>query len=304
MKKFGKIMLWLVGILLVLLILVVIFIDHVIVNGFNSAAPAALGVDASLGSARVRLMQGYTSLRDLHIGNPEGFHTDGLFDLGELTIRLDKGSLLTDTIIIHEIIIKDMVLTLEQGLTSNNLSTFIASLSGDDDKKDDKDKKKDDSKPSKKVIIEKLSITGTRMNVTITAAMGHAIPIPLPPINLTDIGKDKGGASPFEAMMSILKSLETVVLSTVANSVQLLGDGAKLIGKGALAVGGAVVDGAGAVVGGTVEGAKAVGGAVAEGAGAVVGGTVEGAKAVGSAVGGALHHINPFANKDDKKTDD
>ena len=85
MKTFLKIVLWLVIVLAVLLGAAVLFMDHVLPKTFNTAVPKVLGVDASMESAKVRLWRGYVSLHGLHIGNPEGFKTSGIFDLGEAT---------------------------------------------------------------------------------------------------------------------------------------------------------------------------------------------------------------------------
>ena len=103
MKKFLKGICWLVVVLAVLAVLAVVFLDRVVLHGFNAAVPAVLGVDASLGSARIHALKGYASLKDLHVGNPEGFKTAGIFDLGEVTVDVDMSSLASDTIVIDTI---------------------------------------------------------------------------------------------------------------------------------------------------------------------------------------------------------
>lgn len=288
----------LVGILVVIAIVLVVAelsLDRVILKGFNTAAPSALGVPATLQDASLSLFKGQASFEGLHIGNPEGFKTDGLFDLASISVKLDNASLLTDTIIIREIAIAGMVLTYEKGLMSSNLGALIDQLSAGE-KKDAHPKKEEaeeekadakDEKPGKKVIIEKLSITGSKMNVSITGAAaltgGGAIPIPLPPITLTDLGKEKEGVTVVEAIQDVLKAILGAAGSAITGAGHLLGDGAKALGDGAWAVGEGTVDAGKAVVGGAADAGKAV-----------VGGAAEAGKAVVGGVGDALKSVNPF----------
>ncbi|MGB4240661.1 MAG: hypothetical protein WBK37_05070 [Kiritimatiellia bacterium] len=214
MKKLWKI---LIGILVVLAIVAVVLelsLDKVVLKATNAAGPQLLGVPVSLAKADISLFRGKAALGGLHVGNPEGFKTDGLLDLGSVAVRLDNKSLLSDTIVIKEITIDGLVVTYEQGLRGSNLGALIESLSGEEKEAEEKpeaEEKAGEEKPAKKVIIEKLSITGSRLNFSLTGAAaltgGGAVPIPLPPITLTDLGKDKDGATLLETIQSVLQAL-------------------------------------------------------------------------------------------------
>ena len=125
MKKFLKVVLWIVVVLAVLLGAAVLFLDRVILHGFNTAAPVVLGVEASLGEAQVKLLRGYVSLKELHIGNPEGFKTDGLFDLGEVMVDVDMNTIGADPIVIERVLVKGAKVTYEQGLLGNNIGALL-----------------------------------------------------------------------------------------------------------------------------------------------------------------------------------
>lgn len=343
MKKFAKFVLWIVIILAVLLGAAMLFLDRVILHGFNTAAPAALGVDASLGEAQVKLLRGYVSLKDLHIGNPEGFKTDGLFDLGEVMVDVDMKSLSTDTIVIDRIFVQGAEVTYEQGLTGTNIGALLDQLSKEEEKEKEEaeeEKKAGEEKPAKKVVIKKLDVEGTRLNVAMTAMLGAKVPVPLPPIHLEGIGEESGGATPLEAVKAIIGGVFSAVQGAIAGAGDLLGSAAGMVGDGAKALAsgaataagavadgasatvGAVADGATATVGAVADGAVAVGGAVADGASATVGAVADGATAVGGAVadgavavGGAVaegasaavdgvkavgRFLNPFDGGDEK----
>lgn len=295
MKKAVKILVGILVVIAIVLVVAELSLDRVILKGFNTAAPSALGVPATLQDASLSLFKGEAALEGLHIGNPEGFKTDGLFDLASVSVKLDNASLLTDTIIIREIAIDGMVLTYEKGLLNSNLGALIDQLSAgkDEDAEDEKEEAEEekadteDDKPGKKVVIEKLTITGSKMNVSITGAAaltgGGAIPIPLPPITLTDLGKEKEGVTVVEAVQDVLKAILGAAGSAITGAGHLLGDGAKALGDGAWAVGEGTVDAGKAVVGGTVDAGKAV-----------VGGAADAGKAVVGGVGDALKSVNPF----------
>lgn len=82
------------------------------------------------------------------------------------------------------------------------------------------------------------------MRVTLRGLGGHAVTIPLPPVHLTDIGKESGGVSPREAVIRVFSAVGEAVVAAVKGSGRLIGDGAEALGSGAKAIGTGVADGA------------------------------------------------------------
>ena len=297
MKKALKIAAGILVVLALAFLVLELSLDKMVLKGVNAAGPAALGVPVALEDVDISLVRGKASLKNLHIGNPEGYKTDGLFDLGSISVDVDNSTLLSDTIVVREIAIEGLALTFEKGLLDNNLNALLDQLSAGQEEAAGKEanakeeKTGKEKKPAKKVVIEKLSISGSKMNFSITGAAaltgGGAIPIPLPPITLTDLGKEKEGMTPVEAVQSVLKAILGAAGTAIAGAGDLLGDAGKAVGEGALAVGEGAVDAGKAVVDGTVDAGKAV-----------VGGTVDAGKAVVDGAAGALKAINPFDKKD------
>jgi hypothetical protein len=257
MKTAIKILIGLLVILVALFAVLELSLDKIVHAGFNAAAPAALGVKASLDGAKISLVRGEASLSGLHIGNPEGFKTDGLFDLASASVHIDNSTLLSDTIVIKEIAIDGLVVTYEKGLLNSNLGALIDSLSSGKEEKPaqagaagEKPKEEKAEKPAKKVIIEKLSITGSKMNFSITGVSGKAMSIPLPAITLTDLGKDKEGVTPVEAIQDVLKAIAGAAGTAIAGSADLLGQGLGTVADN-------VGDAGKAVMGGAAEAGKA-----------------------------------------------
>lgn len=293
MKKTIKILVWIVAVLAVAFFALEMSLGKVVQKGVNAAAPAALGVPVTLQGADISLIKGAAALTGLHVGNPEGYKTDGLLDLASISVDIDNSTLLADTLVIKNIAIDGLVLTYEKGLLNSNIGALLDQLSaGKEEQPQEKAEEKTKAepqaeKPGKKVVIETLSFRNCQMKFSVTgvAALtgGGALPIPLPIPTIHDIGKEKNGATIPEVIQHVLTAISGAAGTVIAGSAKLLGQGAEAVGEGAMAVGEGAVDAGKAVVGGATDAGKAV-----------VGGAVDAGKAVGDAVGGALKNINPF----------
>ncbi|HMP88561.1 MAG TPA: hypothetical protein PJ991_00085 [Kiritimatiellia bacterium] len=232
------------AIVLVLLFIVLFFyLGQVVENAINHAGPRVLGVPVSVEKARIFLLAGRLHITDLIVGNPEGFKTDNMFNMHELSVRFSPRSIFTDTIIVHEVLIKAPQITYEQTLTGNNVGALQKQLGGADKPKDS-----EPTAPGKKVVIERFYLTDGKVKLSIPGMMGTALPIPLPTIELKDIGKEKEeGASITDAISSIFGAIFSAIGDVVMSSGKLLGDGARLVGDGVVTAGGAVADGVSAV---------------------------------------------------------
>lgn len=301
MKRAFKVAVTLFIIVLVAIVLILnSFGGKLIQKTVNVAGPAALGVPVSLEKAEFHLLRGNVLLKGLKVGNPEGFKTDGIFELGQLTVDLNTRSLLSGVVQIRKILVDAPKITYERGLTSSNLGDLLAGLekksapAGEEAPAPEEPTAKPEPAEEAggvKVIIDELVVSDAQLNVSLTVAQGLSAPLPLPTITLRDIGKGSGGAGLMEVIQKVLGAILGAVTDVIKGSAKLLGEGAALVGDGAMAVGGAAVDGAAAVGGAAVDGAAAVGGAAVDGAAAVGGVAVDGVKAVGKgvgAVGGAV----------------
>ena len=265
----------LVGILVILVVLVVAVAlrgGTLIKSAVNTAGPAALGVPVTLKDATFLPLQGKVRLKGLHVGNPEGFKTDGLFDLGEVAVDLDTGSLLSDKIVINRILIKDPSITFERGLRDSNLGALMKGLEkeGGEPSGEAKEEKAEaaPAEGGKKVVIKDITIEGAKVNMSVTLAQGLAATLPLPTIQLKDVGEEKEGASLPEVLGEVLKAVFGAVTQVITGAGKLAVDGVQMAGEGALAVGKGAVKGAEVVGGAAVDGAQAIG----SGAAKVVGG--------------------------------
>lgn len=236
----AKIVLWVVIALVALLLVAEFAIDSFVQSSIRLALPSFLGVkEASVETLDFSFFKKHTLLlENLHVGNPEGYKTDGLFDLAKVDVKIKLSSLFSQAIEIEHVWIDGVEVTYEKGLTSSNLADLLARFdSGDEPEKPDEEAPEKEKSASKAVVIRDLNIEGTRLHPTITLAQGIAPSIPLPPIHLTDIGapSEEGGPAgitPAGALRLVLQALLSSVTGTAGATVDLAVDGVKAVGSG------------------------------------------------------------------------
>lgn len=71
-------------------------LDAIVERTIEDAGTEVLGVPVEVGSVDVRLREESATVRDLRVANPPGFGPEGVFQLGEIRVRLDAASLAGD----------------------------------------------------------------------------------------------------------------------------------------------------------------------------------------------------------------
>ena len=222
----------------------------------KTAGPIVLGTDIAISNANVHVLSGKIDLGGMVIGPVEGFEAN-LFEMESLKIDMDTASLLrsSEPIVIHEIAIEDPIVSYELKGLNSNLQALLDKLGAEKDKQEKKKEEGKDDKPGRKVVIEHFLFKGGRVRVAVLH--GKGVIVPLPTIELKNIGAKNGGVTGIEATFQVI---ESIVTGTVKACAGVIGD-----------VGGLAVDGAKAVGGAAVKGAKAIGGAAAKGIEAIGG---------------------------------
>jgi len=242
MKKWLKITSVVLVVIIAIVLLGLGLAGGAIIKGsVNSFGPMVLGVPVTLQKAVFMPFRGKVQLTKLHIGNPEGFKTPGLFELGDVDIEIDVRSLISDTIVIHKIIVDSPEITYERGLLDSNFGKLLANLQSESNKPQK-------TKGSKKVIIEKLVVRNPKLKMSVTAVGGHAVPIALGQVELMDIGKESGGVTVVDALKIFLSVITSNIQNAISGAGDTVGSGAKAMGHGAATAGEAVVGGAASAI--------------------------------------------------------
>ena len=295
-----KVALVLVALVVVALLTLPVWFGPVVKTVANTSVPKVVKTDFHLGHLSLNPYTARFELGDMQLWNPAGYSEKFAATVGDIAFDADTMSLMTDVIHIEEIKVKDVFVSYVSGGENdvNNFMQIQYNVAGGKDKyeaaqaekktkaeaeakmpqtKDVPAPEAEADKPSKKVIIDRLTISGISIQLGI-------LPIRVPvDINLTDIGKDSGGATLEEVWQQILESVMKAA-GVVGDQLKALGnmggDAAKQLGNAAAAATESATKAASAA---TESAAKAASAATDSAAKATEGAT----KAVGDAAGKA-----------------
>lgn len=231
MPKILRVVALLVILAVVAIVVMALNLNTLVKNGVETVGPMVLGVDVELQESDLSLFSGGGSLKGLKVHNPEGYKTEHLFNMKEVTLQVNPLSVTGDTIHIKKIIVDSPHVIYEGGLLNSNLKTLLDRLKGKEESSPTQpgtdEPKEETESPSKekKLIIDHLLIKGVKMGVSSKLLQGKALTLPLPPIELKDIGKDKGGATPAEVVTQVVKKLYTAVEPAIKKAFGNLGAG-------------------------------------------------------------------------------
>ena len=237
-KKFSlirfilKAFLWLIILLLILLGVGYYYLGTLVKEAINRYVPEITGTTTVVEHVDLSLLKGHVEIKGLKIGNPKGYSTNNIFELGQIEVVFQPKSVLTDKIIVNSVLIDGTKVSAElKNLYSldNNVSALqknIENYLGTTDKKDAPKKTEPTSEQpkksaGKKVIIQDLKINNTEVALGFS---GHTMTIPLPNIHQTGIGEDKKEKSVGEIIADILDLISV-------ESVKAIATGAKDLAK-------------------------------------------------------------------------
>lgn len=183
------------------------------------------GTSVDLEGFDLSLKNGEGKIKRITVANPSGYSTPYIFELGEITVKVDIKSLTTDKIVIEKVEVKKPVITYEMlSLVKNNI-TDIQNNVNNFSKKSAKTeetkavKTEDNGGSSKKVVIKSITVADGQLNaVTKIQEKTNNVSVNLPPISIKNIGEGKGGASVVTAITEVIDQILKTATQTVVNS--------------------------------------------------------------------------------------
>ena len=191
--------------------------------------------DVNIDGLDISLKNGTAAINKITVANPKGYDTKNLFELGQISVKIDLKSLTTDTIIIENVDVKKPVVSYEMiTLTQNNISQILDNVKGysarkakesgtTEAKKVETPKETStDSGSSKKVIIKKITIDQGELNAIANLNIPgleldkNKVSVKLPKIVITGIGENKKNG---EDVASVITRVITEILSTASQTV-------------------------------------------------------------------------------------
>lgn len=199
-KRLLKIFMWLIILLIAAVIAIYLCLGCIVKKAVTSVVPPITGTSASVDDVDLSLLKGHVAIKGFKIGNPAGFATQNIFELGSVVVDFDLKSVFSNKIIIKQILIDktaadaeinkngEINLVLIQKNVENYLNAGKTTPAdpASETKAQTKTQTKSDS--GKKVVIKKLNIDNSKLTL---GALGQTIDLNLPNIHKTGIGEDQ-----------------------------------------------------------------------------------------------------------------
>lgn len=216
--KFSGIVVLLV---IILLIVAIAFAGPIIKTSIEKVGSKVTKCDITVENVDLSVFKGSLLIENLVVGNPEGFKTESAFKLAKVFVSLKPMSLVGKKIIVTDVQVIGPEITYELAplkMTSNigviqgNVQEFLPTS---------EETEKTEGKP---VEIDHVIVKDGNISVSATFAGGHALTIPLPAIELNDIGKEKD--------INSAQATARVLNETLGSVVSAASSGSKSIGSG------------------------------------------------------------------------
>lgn len=271
LKLTGKIALWALGVIVVLLLILPLWIGPVVKGVANSVVPGIVGTEFHLGEFGLNPYTGCLYVGDLQLANPTNYAKENCVELEALDVNLAMTSLFSKKLRIEEIVVKTLRVSSTAG--GGNFMQIAENASGESEEEVKADLEKIEEAEAKaeakaakedgQTVVEEKSEGGLQIDRLVidglTVKVG-VVPVPVPKLTIEGIGADsEEGASYSEVGATIWKKIQGS-MTAVGGAVV----------DGATAVGGAVVDGAGKAASAVADGVGAAASKIGEGAGKAV----------------------------------
>ena len=215
MKKWLYIAGGLVAIVAAVLIFGVSNLGPIIKKAVNTYGPEITKTEVRLDDVGISLLSGEAKLKNLYLGNPEGFKSPQAMRVKAVYVDVDEKSITGDTVIIDSVQVLGPEITYEKVGRTDNFKTILNNVKGSArTSKSSKNKPAKESK-EKKLLIRNFIIKDGEVDLDMSVYGGSSVSgsASLPDIHLKDVGKKNGGATPEEVVNIVFAALYKKITS-------------------------------------------------------------------------------------------
>lgn len=178
------------------------FLGSIVKTGVNSYAPRVTQTRVSLAGASISPFSGSGSLRGLVVGNPKGWSDADLVSLGRVHVAVVPKSLFGDHVVIDDIDIDAPEFDYETRITSSNVGDLLANVervagtsAGTATTK---------SGQPLRFEVRRFRVRNGRVRL---GTASKAVTVPLPPVELTNLGTAQGGITAAQLTTAVVRAL-------------------------------------------------------------------------------------------------
>lgn len=230
-----------IALALVALFVVVLSLDKIVKAGVETVGPTLTKTTVTLDGVSIGPIRGFGEIRNLVVGNPEGYQGEYAITLGKAHLDLDPGSLLGDKLVVESMVVEGVDIILEGGLKENNLTAIqknVASFAGatETTPAEPAPEPAANEGAAKKLQVNHFKIEGAKVHLRLSMLGGGNLTITAPPIEMSDLGTGPDGITVAELVKRAMKELTDDVLIAAGKAVadkgtEALGSAAKESGE-------------------------------------------------------------------------
>ena len=197
------------------------FLGHIVTAGVNNFAPQLTQTKVVLNHSIISPLSGSGTLTGLVVGNPKGWSEGNLCSLAKVHVNIAPFSLLGDHIVVNEIALEAPEFNYETKLIASNVADLLknieATMGGGKDAAPQATTKS--GKPIK-FAVKKFRLTNGKVRLGLA---GTGMTLPMPDIELTDLGTKEGGITPDQLVLAVMKSVTSSIVSATAKAAGDIG---------------------------------------------------------------------------------
>lgn len=192
------------------------FLGSIVKAGVDKFGPAITQTRVSLDSASISPLSGAGTLSGFTVGNPAGWSAANAFHLGKVHIDMQPFSVFDDHIVINEIVVEQPEFTYETKLVSSNIGDLLKNIElAVGGTRPGTEPTTKTGKPLK-LEVRKFVLRNGRVTVGIG---GASLTMPMPPVELTNVGTAEGGVTPAGLAFAVMRSVTTSVVAAATDAI-------------------------------------------------------------------------------------
>jgi len=188
-------------------------------RGVNRFGPQITRTKVTLAGAHISPLTGSGALTGLFVGNPEGWRSEKAFYLGKIHVEIAPGSLFGDHVVVNEVEIDQPEFVYETRFVSSNIGELLQNIRGTASGGQTGPASAKNGKPIK-FEIKHFHLTNGRVTVGVGRT---AATIPMPPIELRNVGTSEGGITSSQLAAAIMRSMSGSIVQATTQAARKIG---------------------------------------------------------------------------------
>jgi len=208
--------------ILVALILYQLFanLDSIVASVIEDVGSDVLKTDVRVSGVSINLKEGKAVIGGMTIANPEGYSSAKLFELENVAVDIDLGSLGEDVLVINSVSIQDPRINFEGDADGgSNMQTLMENINSESaGNSESADSGTKTEAEETRMIINSFEMSGAQVKALTEMKPGEPTEIELPTIRMSGIGKAQGGVTADVVAEEITMEMISATLNAAAKA--------------------------------------------------------------------------------------